>query len=168
VIPAQNSVDIRALIEKLKLSRAFLCTVESCTGGLIANRITDVSGSSEVYWGSFVTYDNSAKEQLGVPRDLVLRHGAVSPEVATLLAEAGLRRMEGALPAGRRISVSTTGIAGPLGGTPEKPVGLCYVAVASSGLATQVRRVQSLPGASREANKNYFSEQALALLQELL
>lgn len=102
-----------------------IATAESCTGGLIAKRITDVPGSSEYFLEGLVTYSNAAKSRLlGVPEELIAEHGAVSAEVAEAMAT-GVKAVSGAT-----IGVSTTGIAGPGGATDEKPVGLVYIAIA--------------------------------------
>jgi nicotinamide-nucleotide amidase len=106
----------------LKEQSLKLTTAESCTGGLLANRITNVSGSSEYFLGGYVVYQNRLKiEELGVPEKLILDHGAVSKEVADAMAS-GAR-----MSAQADIALSTTGIAGPSGGTPQKPVGLCWI-----------------------------------------
>jgi nicotinamide-nucleotide amidase len=106
--------------------RATLATAESCTGGLLAERITAVPGASAYYQGGAVTYSNAAKVALlGVPEELLAAHGAVSAEVARAMAEGARARF------GADLAVSTTGISGPDGGTPEKPVGLVYVGFAS-------------------------------------
>jgi len=103
-----------------------LATAESCTGGLVGARVTAVPGSSRYYQGGVVAYSNDAKQALlDVPGDLLARHGAVSAEVARAMAEGARRRF------GAELAVSTTGISGPDGGTPEKPVGLVYVGFAS-------------------------------------
>lgn len=113
--------------ELLKKCQLTLATAESCTGGLIANRITNVSGSSEYFLGGFVVYHNQLKiEELGVPEKLIADHGAVSKEVAEAMAS-GAR-----LTAKSDIALSTTGIAGPTGGTSEKPVGLCWIGYSDS------------------------------------
>ena len=111
----------RLLREKgLKIALA-----ESCTGGLIAKKITDVAGASDYFEMGLVTYSNRAKERfLGVPGGLIAQKGAVSPEVAEAMAE-GVRKA-----AGVDLGVSVTGIAGPGGGSPEKPVGTVYIGVA--------------------------------------
>ena len=99
-----------------------LATAESCTGGLVAARLTSVPGSSDVVVGGIVAYSNGLKEaELGVPSDLLETYGAVSPEVAAAMAHGARERL------GVGLAVSVTGIAGPGGGTPEKPVGLVYV-----------------------------------------
>ena len=114
-----------------------LATAESCTGGLIAERLTRVPGSSDVFLGGIVAYANEVKvRQLGVPADLIELHGAVSPEVAAAMAS-GVRERLGA-----DVAVADTGVAGPGGGTEEKPVGLVYVAAET-------------PDASRVLDFNY-------------
>jgi nicotinamide-nucleotide amidase len=108
-----------------------LATAESCTGGMVAVAITDVAGSSDVFDRGFVTYSNSAKtEMLGVVPILILTHGAVSCEVAVAMAEGAL------LFSKAQISVAITGVAGPGGGSAEKPVGLVHFAVAAKNLPT--------------------------------
>ncbi|MCC2095606.1 MAG: CinA family protein [Hyphomicrobiales bacterium] len=105
-----------------------LATAESCTGGLIAALLTSVAGSSDVFERGFVTYSNEAKnEAIGVPADLIARHGAVSGEVARAMAEGAIRFSHADL------AVSVTGIAGPGGGSAEKPVGLVHIAGARRG-----------------------------------
>jgi nicotinamide-nucleotide amidase len=102
-----------------------VATAESCTGGLIAKHLTDVPGSSTYFRQGYVTYANEAKvELLGVPQDLIAAHGAVSPEVAGAMATGCRQR------AGTDYALSVTGIAGPTGGTPDKPVGLVYIGLA--------------------------------------
>jgi nicotinamide-nucleotide amidase len=109
----------------LELCRArglTIATAESCSGGLVAARLTSVPGSSDVVLGGIVAYSNGVKEsELGVPAELIERHGAVSAEVAAAMARGARERL------GAGVAVSVTGIAGPGGGTPEKPVGLVYV-----------------------------------------
>jgi nicotinamide-nucleotide amidase len=120
-------------------------TAESCTGGLIAATLTEIAGSSDVVEGGFVTYANAAKTLLlGVPPDLLDSVGAVSPEVAAAMAEGALSR----LPA-THIAVSVTGIAGPGGATPGKPVGLVHFGLAVRGSATSTHR-SVFPGTRRE------------------
>ncbi len=122
------------VVKLLKKKGKTLATAESCTGGLIGEKITSVPGSSEVYGFGFITYANEAKERLlGVKRETLEAYGAVSPETAAEMAE-GARRNSGA-----DIAVAVTGIAGPGGGTPEKPVGLVYVGVSSENGTNTVR-----------------------------
>jgi len=113
--------------EMLRDQGKVLATAESCTGGLIAESITSIPGSSDYFAGSFVTYSNEMKTKiLGVDPMVIEEHGAVSPQVARAMAE-GARRLAEA-----DYAISVTGIAGPSGGTPEKPVGLVYIALADA------------------------------------
>lgn len=106
-----------------------IATAESCTGGLVAARIVGVSGSSAYFLGGIVSYSNEAKHRLlGVPDLMLERYGAVSADVALAMAR-GARRKVGA-----DIGIATTGIAGPTGATPTKPVGLVYIALAADGV----------------------------------
>ncbi|CAN5398436.1 competence/damage-inducible protein A [soil metagenome] len=108
--------------------REAISTAESCTGGLIASMLTDVPGASEVFRTGYVTYSNEAKEELlGVPGDLLERHGAVSEPVARAMAAGALER------SGDDHAIAVTGTAGPGGGTPEKPVGTVFIGLASRG-----------------------------------
>lgn len=117
---------IKTLIELLKKHNMTISTAESCTGGLIAKSITDVSGASDVFGYGFVTYANEAKmELLGVWEEALSEYGAVSEPVAVLMSR-GARRQSGS-----DIAVSVTGIAGPGGGTDEKPVGLVYISLST-------------------------------------
>jgi nicotinamide-nucleotide amidase len=126
--------DAKALLDEFERRRRKLATAESCTGGLLAGLLTEIAGSSTVFERGFVTYSNSAKTELiGVPPALIERHGAVSEEVARAMAEGALAR------APVDVAVSVTGIAGPDGGSPEKPVGLVYFAAAPRGRPTLTR-----------------------------
>ena len=110
-----------------------IVTAESCTGGLIAGLLTEIPGSSDVVERGFVTYSNEAKEELlGVPADLVARHGAVSAEVARAMALGALKHARADL------SVAVTGVAGPGGGTAAKPVGLVFVAAGRAGAPIEI------------------------------
>lgn len=103
-----------------------MATAESCTGGLVAGAVTDIAGSSDVFDRGFVTYSNSAKsDMLGVPSELIALHGAVSAEVAFAMAEGALRH------SAAQVAVAITGVAGPGGGSDEKPVGLVHFACAT-------------------------------------
>ena len=115
---------IKELFNKLYSNGFTISVAESCTGGLICSMITDVPGSSRYFMGGVISYSNESKmEVLGVDREFIIKYGAVSEEVASRMAE-GVRRIMRA-----DIGISTTGIAGPDGGTPEKPVGLCYIGI---------------------------------------
>ncbi len=116
------------LIYLLKAQKKTITTVESCTGGLIAGAITAISGSSEVFETGFVTYSNAAKTALvGVPEALFLLHGAVSEEVAFAMADGAFKT------AHADIALSVTGIAGPTGGSAEKPVGMVCFGLSHNG-----------------------------------
>ncbi len=137
-----------------------LALAESCTGGLIANRITDIPGSSETFLAGVVSYSNAAKtDLLGVPAELIREHGAVSPEVAQAMAEGVAART------GADIALAVTGIAGPGGGTEEKPVGLVYI-----GLKTPdgVKSIKNLSGGGRTDVKLRASQVALNLIRMYL
>ncbi len=127
----------RALGERLKKKGLTLAVAESCTGGLLGGRLTTVAGSSSFFLGGIISYANSVKVgQLGVPSKLIARHGAVSAECAAAMAN-GVRK---ALRAD--IGVAITGVAGPDGGTKEKPVGLVYLAVSGPGRAQTVKKIE--------------------------
>jgi nicotinamide-nucleotide amidase len=133
---------------------------ESCTGGLVAARLTSVPGASDVLRGGIVAYENDVKlAQLGVPEETLVAHGAVSPETATAMAEGARNTL------GVDVAVAVTGIAGPGGGTPEKPVGLVHLHAAAPGGA--LARELHLPG-DREAIRRRATAAALHLLRALL
>jgi PncC family amidohydrolase len=137
-----------------------LALAESCTGGLVGHRITEVSGSSDYFLGGIVAYSNGVKERvLGVDHDTLLNHGAVSAETAIEMAR-GARRVLGA-----DIGLSVTGIAGPTGGTAEKPVGLVYIALATRE-GEQYERY--LWESDRSGNKALSAEAALDLVRRYL
>jgi nicotinamide-nucleotide amidase len=132
-------LDARAaeLIDRLRGAGLMLATAESCTGGLIAGLITSVSGSSDVLDCGFVTYSNGAKARMiGVPPDLIQRHGAVSAEVARAMAEGALAN------SAADVAVAVTGVAGPGGGSAAKPVGLVHCAAARRGRETVSRELR--------------------------
>ncbi|TYP86510.1 competence/damage-inducible protein A [Blastococcus xanthinilyticus] len=137
-----------------------VATAESCTGGLLAARLTERAGASATVLGGIAAYANSAKEQLlGVPAGLLAEHGAVSPEVARALAEGARTRF------GADVGVGITGVAGPGGGSAEKPVGTVHLCVVGAG--TELTRALALPG-SRSAVRNRSVTMAMHLLRELL
>ena len=148
------------IAEALTEKRLTIAVAESCTGGLIANRLTDVPGSSVYFERGLVTYSNEAKIQLlGVPPEIIEQHGAVSEETARLMAE-GVRRI-----AKTALGLSSTGIAGPTGGSKEKPVGTVYVAL-TDGAQTICRHYAYRW--DRKRNKLVSSEAALFLLKNYL
>jgi PncC family amidohydrolase len=148
------------LVNLLKGRRETLALAESCTGGLLANRITNVPGASEVLLAGYVTYANEAKiDVLGVKSELIKEHGAVSKQVAQAMAEGARNR------AGSTCALSTTGIAGPSGGTVEKPVGTVYVGLASVE-KTLVKRF-FFPN-DRETFKQLTAQTALDMLRRTL
>jgi PncC family amidohydrolase len=158
----QPAPDLRALAERLQglcLAGGWtVATAESCTGGLVADLLTDVPGSSGYVRGGIVSYADDVKiGQLGVPGELIRAHGAVSPHVARAMAVGARERL------GATFAVSVTGIAGPDGGSASKPVGLTYVGLAGPA-GIDVRRY-AWPG-DRAANKRSSATAAIELLVE--
>lgn len=137
-----------------------LATAESCTGGLVAHRITNVSGSSEYYEGGVTAYANEVKtEILHVARETLEEKGAVSAECAKEMAN-GVRELLGS-----DVGISTTGIAGPTGGTPDKPVGLVYIALATKDYIDYEKHIFNR---DREGNKREASDAALEMLKRYI
>ncbi|HXI85356.1 MAG TPA: competence/damage-inducible protein A [Verrucomicrobiae bacterium] len=148
------------VVKMLTVVHQTIATAESCTGGAIANRITNVSGSSEVFINGCVTYSNESKTRLlGVSEKTLAEHGAVSEEVAREMAE-GIRTLSRT-----NFGISTTGIAGPTGGTPEKPVGLVYIGFATPE-RTDVQR--HLLAFDRETFKFFVTQYALDVVRREL
>ena len=144
------------LIEKLSLKGLKIATAESCTGGLISKLITDRSGASDVFDCGVCSYANCIKEKvLGVSRETLDAFGAVSPDTAKEMAE-GILRLSDA-----DISVSTTGIAGPSGGTPDKPVGLVYIGVATKARTDIIKADFSAKNNNRGKNRQLSAILAL-------
>jgi len=144
----------------LQMRNASVAVAESCTGGLIGERITSVSGSSRYFAGGAIVYSNELKNKFAeVPKALIAAHGAVSKEVATAMAE-GIRKKCGAT-----WGLAVTGIAGPTGGTEEKPVGLVFHALSNGGSTEVVER--KFPG-DRERVRWWASQQALDMLRRKL
>jgi nicotinamide-nucleotide amidase len=148
--------------EKLSQKGMTVAVAESCTGGLVASRLTDVSGSSAYFLQGYVVYSNRAKEAtLGVPKETIEKFGAVSEEVARAMAAGCLEK------SGADIALATTGIAGPTGGSAEKPVGMLCLALAAKSSGEVISRTLFMHG-DRELNKLRFSEAVLRELWEYL
>ena len=145
------------LLAECRVRGLMLATAESCTGGLIAGVLTEIAGSSDVLDRGFVTYSNAAKsDMLGVPPELIDAHGAVSGPVAASMATGALHRSKAAL------TVAVTGVAGPGGGSEDKPVGTVWFGVAGRGVRTLTKH-QVFPG-DRTAVRRATVEHALAML----
>ena len=147
-------------VAALKNAGLTIATAESCTGGLITGALTSVSGSSDVVYGGFVTYANEAKiAMIGVPFGMLREHGAVSEEVAIAMADGALTA------AGTHVALAVTGIAGPGGGSDDKPVGLVHMAVATEDGTTHLRKV--FPG-NRDEVRHATVVAALTLLLQAI
>jgi nicotinamide-nucleotide amidase len=155
---------VRSLAQALRESSAMLVTAESCTGGLLAAACTEVAGSSDWFERGFVTYSNAAKiECLGVDPALIEAHGAVSAEVARAMASGALQHSLA------QVAVAVTGVAGPGGATPGKPVGTVWLAWAQRGTPPEVERLD-LSGdraAVREQTVRHALQRVLALAERL-
>jgi nicotinamide-nucleotide amidase len=146
----------RAVLDAFQAAGKMLAIAESCTGGMIAAALTDIAGSSAVVERGFVTYSNEAKaELLSVPPALIAAKGAVSMEVAVAMAQGALNHSHAS------VAVSVTGIAGPGGGSPEKPVGLVWFGLSACGKTTTHHEVFS---GDRADVRRQATERALALL----
>ena len=149
------------LVKVLTEKKMTCATAESCTGGGVGYSITAVSGSSAVFWGGIISYDNSVKQRiLGVPEEVLATKGAVSSECAAAMADGARRLLK------TDIAVSLTGIAGPGGGSAEKPVGLVWFGLASGGSrsrATVITEKKVFPG-DRESVRAAAIEHALGIL----
>ncbi|MCX6178227.1 MAG: CinA family nicotinamide mononucleotide deamidase-related protein [Chlorobiales bacterium] len=160
---ATSEVTLEETIGQMLIEAGMTVAVaESCTGGLVASRLTDVSGSSLYFLQGFVVYSNQAKQRtLGVQEELIESFGAVSEEVARAMATGCLEK------SGADLALATTGIAGPLGGSPEKPVGMLCLAIANKISKTVLSKTLFMQG-DRERNKFRFSEAALIEIWECL
>ena len=151
----------QVVVQEMTARGLTLATAESCTGGLMGKRITDVPGASACYLGGVVSYQNEVKENLlGVRHETLMTKGAVSEDTACQMAE-GVRKALGA-----DIGISTTGVAGPGGGTPEKPVGLIYVGISTGDRTWAVRILR--PRQSRESLRRLASSTAFDLVRRHL
>ncbi len=139
-----------------------ITTAESCTGGLVGGLLTEIAGSSDVYERGFITYSNTAKmEQLAVARAVIEGHGAVSAAVAAAMADGALKH------AHADIAVAVTGIAGPGGGTAQKPVGLVYIAAQRRGDAARIQRF-TFGDIGRSEIRLSSVREAIAMLRDVL
>ena len=139
-----------------------IATAESCTGGLVAGLLTEIAGSSDVFERGFVTYSDRAKQDsLGVPGAMIRQHGAVSEPVARAMAEGAIRN------SGAQLAIAITGIAGPGGGSDEKPVGLVHITAARAGEATLHRECRFGDIGRRQVRLKSV-ETALEMLQSLV
>jgi len=146
----------------LKEKKLTIATAESCTGGLVSSRLTDISGSSDYVVLNFVTYANEAKNKvLGVSWDILNNYGAVSEQCAQEMAN-GLNRITNC-----DVALCTTGIAGPTGGTADKPVGLMFTSVRYNGITT-VKEILLPPDLPRIEMKQKFADEALKLALSIL
>jgi nicotinamide-nucleotide amidase len=158
MFPSALSDRAKGLLETYRRQGLRVATAESCTGGLVAACLTAIAGSSDVFDRGFVTYSNEAKmDLLGVPAALLEAHGAVSDEVARAMAEGALAHSRA------DVAVAITGIAGPGGGSEQKPVGLVFMGVARKGGSTVVER-HVFPG-DRSDVRRASLERALGLLE---
>ena len=149
-----------ALLDAYRQKGLKIATAESCTGGLVAGLLTEISGSSAVVERGFVTYSNEAKtEMIGVPTDLIASHGAVSEPVARAMAEGALAQSRA------DVAVAITGVAGPTGGTATKPVGLVHFGLARKGAPT-VHLERRYGDLGRENVRRRAVEDALSLLEQ--
>jgi nicotinamide-nucleotide amidase len=162
LFPFEIDALARLLLIEARERKLTLTTAESCTGGLVAAALTAIEGSSDVFERGVVTYSNTAKEELlGVPGDMIADFGAVSEAVARAMAEGALTR------SGASLAVAVTGIAGPGGGTPMKPVGTVHFAVARLGGLTS-HRAGLFEGMDRNGVRLAATSLALELLRERL
>jgi nicotinamide-nucleotide amidase len=160
ILPEEMRTLEHYLVAELTRRSLRIATVESCTGGALANRLTNVPGSSAVFGYGYVTYANEAKQELGVPLALLEQHGAVSAPVAESLALQAKRS------SGADYALATTGIAGPSGGSEQKPTGTVYIALAGPG--TEVTVEHHVLQTDRLSFKNLVTQTALNLLRRAL
>ena len=161
LFPESHLTLARRLLAACEAADLRLATAESCTGGLIAGCLTEIAGSSTVVDRGYVVYDNRAKEEmLGVPPETLRQHGAVSEATARAMAEGALAR------SGCGLAVAVTGIAGPGGGTAEKPVGLVHMAAVRQGLPT-LHRAEVFGGDRGEVRLATVEEALLLALAAL-
>lgn len=155
-----DKILLEKLAQRCQAQNYLLASAESCTGGLVSQMLTSLAGSSKWFDAGFVTYSNQAKNTLlGVPLDLINEYGAVSLEVAAAMAAGALEKSQA------HFSLAITGIAGPTGGSPEKPVGtVCFAWANSDNIKTEM----SLFAGDRDAIRQQAAEFALQQLTEIL
>lgn len=161
-MPAEIEKLAKDVIAALKVGNLTIATAESCTGGLVAGALTSVAGSSDVVYGGFVTYANEAKiAMVGVPYALLKQFGAVSKDVAIAMAEGAMAA------AGTHVAVAITGIAGPSGGSADKPVGLVHFVVATAEETRHLKKTFD-PSWSRDQIRHASVLEALKLTSKAL
>ena len=158
---SDNVEIVRKIAETLKARGEVFCTAESCTGGQIAKTVTDLAGVSSVFFGGVVSYANEIKEKLlGVRRETLEKFGAVSEQTAAEMAAGAVSALD------VDFSVAVTGIAGPDGGSEEKPVGLVYIACADNKVNVKVAK--NLFSGDRKAVRDQTTETALRMLADFV
>lgn len=158
MFPQELTEGARELLIGCRVRNMKLALAESCTGGLLSAILTDIPGSSEVFDRAFITYSNAAKnEMIGVPAAILQEYGAVSAEAAALMAEGALKSSSA------QLSAAVTGIAGPGGGSAQKPVGLVFIATARPRHEARISRFQF--DGSRHSIRLQACAQALTMLQ---
>lgn len=158
---SENVEYIKKIVETLKARGEVFCTAESCTGGQISKTVTDLAGVSAVFFGGVVSYANEIKEKLlGVRHKTLEKYGAVSEQTAAEMATGAVRAL------GADFSVAVTGIAGPDGGSEEKPVGLVYIACAEKN--GNVKVTKNLFSGDRKAVRDQTTKTALQMLADFV
>lgn len=158
---SENVEYVKKIVETLKARGEVFCTAESCTGGQISKTVTDLAGVSAVFFGGVVSYANEIKEKLlGVRHKTLEKYGAVSEQTAAEMATGAVRAL------GADFSVAVTGIAGPDGGSEEKPVGLVYIACADKNGNLKVTK--NLFSGDRKAVRDQTTKTALQMLADFV
>lgn len=158
---SENVEYVKKIVETLKARGEVFCTAESCTGGQISKTVTDLAGVSAVFFGGVVSYANEIKEKLlGVRHKTLEKYGAVSEQTAAEMATGAVRAL------GADFSVAVTGIAGPYGGSEEKPVGLVYIACANKN--GNVKVTKNLFSGDRKAVRDQTTKTALQMLADFV
>ncbi|MEI3152285.1 MAG: nicotinamide-nucleotide amidohydrolase family protein [Eubacteriales bacterium] len=158
---SENVEYVKKIVETLKARGEVFCTAESCTGGQISKTVTDLAGVSAVFFGGVVSYANEIKEKLlGVRHKTLEKYGAVSEQTAAEMATGAVRAL------GADFSVAVTGIAGPDGGSEEKPVGLVYIACANKN--GNVKVTKNLFSGDRKAVRDQTTKTALQMLADFV